>query len=120
MKKILGLVLLVVVALVGCKQGNKVDPNAPLELTVENLAGKWVLESDSNTWYEFTADSKYTSKIDGVDSEGELTIENGKVQLWIEISSDWKGSLLAVELFKTYCIIENTTKNTAKQKFIKQ
>lgn len=112
MKKIFGLVLVLVVALVGCKQGNKVDPNAPLELTVENLAGKWVLESDTNVFWSFSGNNYSNSDGDS----GTYTI-TGKDNILVE----WYDSFLnkneskdfPIIVYKTYMLFNN-------DKYIKQ
>ena len=101
-------VLSMVVLFSACKPavkgGDTSNSETPLELTAANLAGKWVLESDSSKWYEFKKDGTYSAYI-GTTSEDsvyrfEIVIDN-KVSLYKLRTSDnrkFTGDTLRIEL----------------------
>lgn len=106
MKKLLALSLVVLLALTACPHNNKIDPNAPLELTVENLAGKWVKESNTTVYWSFTGNNFTNSSGD----TGTYTI-TGQDKILVE----WYDSFFdqneskeyPVIVFKTYIIFNS-------------
>ena len=111
MKKLLALSLVVLLALTACPHNNKVDPNAPLALTVENLAGKWVLESDANIWMHFEVNNNYS---DSDNLKGTFKIlSNNTVQVDTL-------SILNVSMSETYTVtIYNGYMEFSTKKYLK-
>ena len=49
MKKLLALSLVVLLALTACPHNNKIDPNAPLELTVDSLSYQKLVQAEDKS-----------------------------------------------------------------------
>lgn len=79
MQKVLWAVLAVLL-LVSCGSPVTAAPEKPLPLTVGNLEGKWVRESDG-VWYDFKVDKTFTSNEVDASQNGTLKIVNDKVIL---------------------------------------
>ena len=114
MKKKLFVFVVLSMVLVACKPavkgGDTSNSETPLELTSENLAGKWVLESDSSKWYEFKADGTYTRK----DVYYPYSITGDKVNLkYKDGFNNMQNITKKIVLYKSYLIIETA-------KYIKQ
>ena len=113
-------VLAMVVLFSACKPavkgGDTSNSETPLELTADNLAGKWVLESDSTKWYEFKADGTYSAYI-GTSSTNytyHFEITDNKALLYdIRISDNRKvtGDTLKIELYRNRCLINSKKYN---------
>ena len=92
------------------KGGDTSNSETPLELTAENLAGRWVLESDSTKWYEFKEDWTYTRK----DVYYPYSITGDKVNLkYKDGFNNMQNVTKKIVLYKSYLIIETA-------KYIKQ
>ena len=115
MKKKLFVFVVLAMVLVACKPAVK-GGETPLELTAANLAGKWVLESDSSKWYEFKEDGTYTAYI-GTSSTNytyHFEIIDNKALLYdIRISDNRKatGDTLKIELYRNRCLINSKKYN---------
>lgn len=108
MQKVLWAALVVLLA-VSCGSpvtaGNPA-PEKPLELNVDNLKGKWVLEGNSSVWVEFAAD--FTCK--NSDNEtGTYSITDSKT-----IKGSWKDIVNitttrnhTIIIYKNYSMIDN-------------
>ena len=114
MKKKLFVFVVLSMVLVACKPavkgGDTSNSETPLELTVANLAGRWVLESDSTKWYEFKANGTYTRK----DVYYPYSITGDKVNLkYKDGFNNMQNITKKIVLYKSYLIIETA-------KYIKQ
>ena len=114
MKKKLFVFVVLAMVLVACKPAVKgsdtSNSETPLELTAANLAGKWVLESDSSKWYEFKKDGTYTRK----DVYYPYSITGDKVNLkYKDGFNNMQNITKKIVLYKSYLIIETA-------KYIKQ
>jgi len=114
-------VLSMVVLFSACKPavkgGDTSNSETPLELTAANLAGKWVLDSDSTKWYEFKEDGTYSAYI-GTSSTNytyHFEITDNKALLYdIRISDNRKvtGDTLKIELlYRNRCLINSKKYN---------
>ena len=120
MKKKLFVFVVLSMALVACKPavkgGGTSNSETPLELTAANLAGRWVLESDSTKWYEFKKDGTYSAYI-GTSSTNytyHFEIIDNKALLYdIRISDNRKvtGDTLKIELYRNRCLISSKKYN---------
>ena len=120
MKKKLFVFVVLAMVLVACKPavkgGDTSNSETPLELTAENLAGKWVLESDSTKWYEFKEYGTYSAYI-GTSSTNytyHFEITDNKALLYdIRISDNRKvtGDTLKIELYRNRCLINSKKYN---------
>lgn len=120
MKKKLFVFVVLSMVLVACKPavkgGDTSNSETPLELTAANLAGKWVLESDSTKWYEFKANGTYTAYI-GTSSTNytyHFEIIDNKALLYdIRVSDNRKatGDTLKIELYRNRCLINSKKYN---------
>ena len=120
MKKKLFVFVVLAMVLVACnpavKGGDTSNSETPLELTAANLAGRWVLESDSTKWYEFKADGTYSAYIgtSGTNYTYHFEIIDNKVLLYdIRISNNLKftGDTLKIELYRNRCLINSKKYN---------
>ena len=114
MKKKLFVFVVLAMVLVACKPavkgGDTSNSETPLELTAANLAGRWVLESDSTKWYEFKEDWTYTRK----DVYYPYSITGDKVNLkYKDGFNNMQNVTKKIVLYKSYLIIETA-------KYIKQ
>ena len=114
MKKKLFIFVVLSMVLVACKPavkgGDTSNSETPLELTVANLAGRWVLESDSTKWYEFKEDGTYTRK----DVYYPYSITGDQVNLkYKDGFNNMQNVTKKIVLYKSYLIIETA-------KYIKQ
>ena len=114
MKKKLFVFVVLSMVLVACnpavKGGDTSNSETPLALTADNLAGRWVLESDSSKWYEFKADGTYTRK----DVYYPYSITGDKVNLkYKDGFNNMQNITKKIVLYKSYLIIETA-------KYIKQ
>ena len=108
MKKKLFVFVVLAMVLVACNPAVK-GGETPLELTVANLAGKWVLESDSTKWYEFKADKTFTSDTVTTTNNGTFEFEDGKLQLYM-VSFGVKGKYsnrMSITIYKKHIVIDN-------------
>jgi len=121
MKKKLFVFVVLAMVLVACnpavKGGDTSNSETPLELTAANLAGKWVLESDSTKWYEFKTDGTYSAYIGTTSADSvyrfEIVIDN-KVSLYKLRTSDnrkFTGDTLKIELYRNRCLINSKKYN---------
>ena len=121
MKKKLFVFGVLAMVLVACKPavrgGDTSNSETPLELTAANLAGKWVLESDSTKWYEFKEDGTYSAYIGTTSADSvyrfEIVIDN-KVSLYKLRTSDnrkFTGDTLKIELYSNKCLINSKKYN---------
>ena len=120
MKKKLFVFVVLAMVLVACnpavKGGDTSNSETPLELTAANLAGRWVLESDSTKWYEFKANGTYSAYI-GTSSTNytyHFEITDNKALLYdIRISDNRKvtGDTLKIELYRNRCLINSKKYN---------
>ena len=120
MQKVLWAALAVLLA-VSCGSPVKADPEkpapeTPLPLTVENLAGKWVLADDNTKWYEFKADGTCVEKNNTTDNLFYL-IKNNAVQLYLDSTYGMAGDTLHIRIFKQYCFI--SINNTTEKRYNK-
>ena len=106
-------VLSMVVLFSACKPavkgGDTSNSETPLELTAANLAGKWVLESDSSKWYEFKKDKTFTSNTVTTANSGTFEFEDGKLQLYM-VSFGVKGKYsnrMSITIYKKHIVIDN-------------
>ena len=113
MKKKLFVFVVLAMVLVACKPavkgGDTSNSEIPLELTAENLAGKWVLEGDSTKWYEFKADKTFTSDTVTTTNNGTFEFEDGKLQLYM-VSFGVKGKYsnrMSITIYKKHIVIDN-------------
>ena len=105
MQKVLWAVLAVLL-LVSCGSPVKAEPEKPLELTVDNLEGKWVLEDDSSVWYDFKVDKTFTSNEVDASQNGTLKIVNDKVILSRTVHGvTGQYATLECKVYRTYLII---------------
>ena len=107
MKKKLFVFVVLSMVLVACnpavKGGDTSNSETPLALTADNLAGRWVLESDSSKWYEFKADGTYTRK----DVYYPYSITGDKVNLkYKDGFNNMQNITKKIVLYKSYLIIE--------------
>ena len=107
--------LFVFVVLVACKPavkgGDTSNSETPLELTVDNLAGKWVLEDDSTKWYEFKKDKTFTSDTVTTTNNGTFEFEDGKLQLYKTTQLAGKGQLdnaKTITIYTSYIVIDSS------------
>ena len=121
MKKKLFVFVVLAMLLVACnpavKGGDTSNSETPLALTADNLAGKWVLESDSSKWYEFKTDGTYSAYIGTTSADSvyrfEIVIDN-KVSLYKLRTSDnrkFTGDTLKIELYRNRCLINSKKYN---------
>ena len=110
MKKKLFVFVVLAMVLVACnpavKGGDTSNSETPLELTVANLAGKWVLEGDSTKWYEFKADGSAIENRAGTPRNRYYKIISNEVQLYTDSSFSIAGLTLHINIYKQYCIIK--------------
>ena len=107
-------VLAMVVLFSACKPAVK-GGETPLELTAENLAGRWVLESDSSKWYEFKDDGTAIANIAGTPRNRYYKIISNKVQLYTDSSLSIADDPLQIKIYKQYCLIKrNAITNEAR------
>ena len=107
-------VLAMVVLFSACKPAVK-GGETPLELTVANLAGRWVLEDDSTKWYEFKANGTAIANIAGTPRNRYYKIISNKVQLYTDSSLSIADDLLQIKIYKQYCLIKrNAITNEAR------
>ena len=110
MKKKLFVFVVLAMVLVACKPAVK-GGETPLELTVDNLAGKWVLDSDSTKWYEFKADKTFTSDNVTTTNNGTFEFEDGKLQLYKTTQLAGKGQLdnaKTITIYTSYIVIDSS------------
>ena len=117
MKKKLFVFVVLAMVLVACnpavKGGDTSNSETPLELTVANLAGRWVSTKRAGIWFQFTADSHYTDT-DG--SNGTFVIINNKT-----IKCSWVDALGASQkeynttVYKDYIVLNNERCNRATE-----
>ena len=110
MKKKLFVFVVLAMVLVACKPAVK-GGETPLELTVDNLAGKWVLDSDSTKWYEFKADKTFTSDTVTTTNNGTFEFEDGKLQLYKTTQLAGKGQLdnaKTITIYTSYIVIDSS------------
>ena len=88
------------------KGGGTSNSETPLELTAANLAGKWVLESDSTKWYEFKEDGTAIANIAGTPRNRYYKIISNKVQLYTDSSLSIADDPLQIKIYKQYCLIK--------------
>ena len=115
MKKKLFVFVVLAMVLVACKPavkgGDTSNSETPLELTAENLAGKWVLESDSTKWYEFKKDKTFTSDTVTTTNNGTFEFEDGKLQLYKTTQLAGKGQLdnaKTITIYTSYIVIDSS------------
>jgi len=108
MKKKLFIFVVLSMVLVACnpavKGGDTSNSETPLELTAANLAGKWVLESDSTKWYEFKDDGTYSS--DKYTQKG-FTVDTLNKKITMHVTNFWgEDSTMTkdIVLYKTHFI----------------
>ena len=119
MKKKLFVFVVLAMVLVACKPAVKgsdtSNSETPLELTAANLAGKWVLESDSSKWYEFKKDGTAIANIAGTPRNRYYKIISNKVQLYTDSSLSIADDPLQIKIYKQYCLIKrNAITNEAR------
>ena len=117
MKKKLFVFVVLAMVLVACKPavkgGGTSNSETPLELTAENLAGKWASTKRAGIWFQFTADNRYTDT-DG--SNGTFVIINNKT-----IKCSWVDALCASQkeynttVYKDYIVLNNERCNRATE-----
>ena len=93
------------------KGGDTSNSETPLELTAANLAGKWVLDSDSTKWYEFKADKTFTSDTVTTTNNGTFEFEDGKLQLYKTTQLAGKGQLdnaKTITIYTSYIVIDSS------------
>ena len=103
MKKKLFVFVVLAMVLVACNPAVK-GGETPLELTVANLAGKWVLESDSSKWYEFKTDGTYSSD---KDTQKGFTVDTLNKKITMHVTNFWgEDSTMTkdIVLYKTHFI----------------
>ena len=108
MKKKLFVFVVLSMVLVACNPAVK-GGETPLELTVANLAGRWVLEGDSSKWYEFKTDKTFTSDTVTTTNNGTFEFEDGKLQLYM-VSFGVKGKYsnrMSITIYKKHIVIDN-------------
>lgn len=106
MKKVLWVVLAALL-LVSCGKAVTAEPEKPLELTVDNLEGKWEEENNSTLWRKFTKEGKY---ITSDNTNGTFEIIDSKT-----IKCKWKNPApfpdgeknYTVIVYKNYIILDN-------------
>ena len=115
MKKKLFVFVVLAMVLVACKPavkgGDTSNSETPLELTVANLAGRWVLESDSSKWYEFKEDKTFTSDTVTTTNNGTFEFEDGKLQLYKTTQLAGKGQLdnaKTITIYTSYIVIDSS------------
>ena len=114
MKKKLFVFVVLAMVLVACNPAVK-GGETPLELTVANLAGRWVLESDSTKWYEFKANGTAIANIAGTPRNRYYKIISNKVQLYTDSSLSIADDPLQIKIYKQYCLIKrNAITNEAR------
>ena len=108
MKKKLFVFVVLAMVLVACKPavkgGDTSNSETPLELTVANLAGRWVLESDSSKWYEFKKDGTYSSD---KDTQKGFTVDTLNKKITMHVTNFWgEDSTMTkdIVLYKTHFI----------------
>ena len=108
MKKKLFVFVVLAMVLVACnpavKGGDTSNSETPLELTAANLAGKWVLDSDSTKWYEFKADGTYSSD---KDTQKGFTVDTLNKKITMHVTNFWgEDSTMTkdIVLYKTHFI----------------
>ena len=108
MKKKLFVFVVLAMVLVACKPavkgGDTSNSETPLELTVANLAGKWVLDSDSTKWYEFKKDGTYSSD---KDTQKGFTVDTLNKKITMHVTNFWgEDSTMTkdIVLYKTHFI----------------
>lgn len=108
------LAVLAVLLLVSCGSpvtAGKPAPEKPLELSVDNLKGKWVLEDDSSVWLEFAVD--LTCKNSDNETGTYSIIDNRTVKgIWKDILNITTTVNHTIIIYKNYSMIDN-------RKFIK-
>ena len=117
MKKKLFVFVVLAMVLVACKPavkgGDTSNSETPLELTVDNLAGKWASTKRAGIWFQFTADNRYTDT-DG--SNGTFVIINNKT-----IKCSWVDALgnsakeYNTTVYKDYIVLNNERCNRATE-----
>ena len=110
MKKKLFVFVVLAMVLVACNPAVK-GGETPLELTVANLAGRWVLESDSSKWYEFKEDKTFTSDTVTTTNNGTFEFEDGKLQLYKTTQLAGKGQLdnaKTITIYTSYIVIDSS------------
>ena len=116
MKKKLFIFVVLSMVLVACKPavkgGGTSNSETPLELTAANLAGRWVLESDSSKWYEFKDDGSAIANIAGTPRNRYYKIISNKVQLYTDSSLSIADDLLQIKIYKQYCLIKRNAITT--------
>ena len=109
-------VLSMVVLFSACKPavkgGDTSNSETPLELTAANLAGKWVLDSDSTKWYEFKKDGTAIANIAGTPRNRYYKIISNKVQLYTDSSLSIADDPLQIKIYKQYCLIKRNAITT--------
>ena len=109
MKKKLFVFVVLAMVLVACKPavkgGDTSNSETPLELTAENLAGRWVLESNNNVWVEFDVSMNCKNPVE----VGTYSIVDSKT-----IQATWKDVLNIVTvikhniaIYKNYIVLNN-------------
>ena len=108
MKKKLFVFVVLAMLLVACKPavkgGDTSNSETPLELTAANLAGKWVLDSDSTKWYEFKADGTYSSD---KETQKGFTVDTLNKKITMHVTNFWgEDSTMTkdIVLYKTHFI----------------
>ena len=119
MKKKLFVFVVLSMVLVACKPavkgGDTSNSETPLELTAANLAGRWVLESDSSKWSEFKANGTAIANIAGTPRNRYYKIISNKVQLYTDSSLSIADDPLQIKIYKQYCLIRrNAITNEAR------
>ena len=109
MKKKLFVFVVLSMVLVACKPavkgGDTSNSETPLELTVANLAGRWVLDSNNNVWVEFDVSMNCKNPVE----VGTYSIVDSKT-----IQATWKDVLNIVTvikhniaIYKNYIVLNN-------------
>lgn len=107
MKKFI-LAVLAVLLLVSCGKAVTAEPEKPLELTVDNLEGKWVREGD-NSWVEYKTDNNFSTS----QYSGTFTIEGNIIKWSYTAGGRSRTAEKKTVLYKTYAFFNN-------DKYIKQ
>ena len=105
-KKLFIFVVLAMVLFSACKPavkgGDTSNSETPLELTVANLAGRWVLDSDSSKWYEFKKNGTYSSD---KETQKGFTVDTLNKKITMHVTNFWgEDSTMTkdIVLYKTH------------------
>lgn len=107
MKRILWAALAVLL-LVSCGSPVTAAPEKPLELSVDNLKGKWVLEGDSSVWYDFKVDGEFSCTDASNSSCTNFEIIDNKVKPYkLKSSKKYYGNELTIVVYKNKIILNS-------------